>query len=74
MSTNVNLESLKKTHGDKAVATFNEISKLSGAGITASPFDAHEGGIAINKDTPHYEKIMNLLEPPAKSEAKKEGK
>jgi hypothetical protein len=70
-NTNVSLESLKKTHGDKAAEVFNEISKLSGAGITASSFDAHDGGIAINEDTPHYAKIKSLLD---KKDDKKDGK
>lgn len=72
-SENVTVKSLEKIHGEKATEVFNEISELSGAGIRATPFDAHDGGIAINEDTPHFAKIKSLLEVPAKND-KKDGK
>lgn len=61
MSMNVTVEGLKKVHGDNASNVFNEISQLSGSGVQASGFNSNEGGIAINSDTPHYDKIKTLI-------------
>lgn len=70
MSQNITYEGLKKTHGADAAEVFNTISDLAGAGVRATGFDATEGGIAINKDTPNYDKIQTLL----KGKDQKEGK
>ncbi len=72
MSQNVTYEGLKKTHGADAAEVFNTISDLAGAGARATGFDATEGGIAINEQTPNYDKIKTLLN--AKKDAPKEGK
>ena len=69
---NVTYEGLKKTHGADAAEVFNTISDLAGAGVRATGFDSSEGGIALNEDTPNFDKIKTLLN--AKKETPKDGK
>jgi hypothetical protein len=41
---NINLDDLKKTHGDQALAIFKQVAEISGAG---DPGENHIGGIDI---------------------------
>lgn len=59
---NVNLENLKKTHGDQAKDLFAKIAKISGAG---NPGDLHDGGIDLTGlSNEKLAEINKLLEKP----------
>lgn len=58
---NVTVESLQATYGAKAAEKFNEISALTGAGVTATGFGAVEGGIAVTKDTPNFAEAEKII-------------
>lgn len=58
---NVTVDSLKATYGAQAAEKFNEIAKLTGAGVTATGFGAVEGGIAVTKDTPNFAEVEKII-------------
>jgi hypothetical protein len=67
---NITFESLQKSHGKDAAEVFNTISDLGGFGVRATGFHSQEGGLAVNEQTPNYDKIKTLL----KIDDKKDGK